>query len=256
MPKTHPQSNAVKGLRLRVFRRSWGRLGGTGARHRPCFLSGAGNAVAWKSCASLERTEGARNTTGPGGPTGLNTSRRLGLSIEPVFAPFGATTGKPQVRLLRGVPRAVFVRFAPLRPRWTAISGGLRYRRALNHRFGPGRVWHPLAGCVVTHRQRGPCGARSWVRRDGAAWTAGEVTSAASPTPTPGHRSPPRVRRCLIRHPSVTRRDEETIIIGLWSIYGGRIFFMRRHVPLQPPPLAEEREKNVTPRALRAGCGS
>jgi len=47
--------------------------------HRPYF-SGAGNAVAWKSCASLEKTEGARNTTGPGGPTHLDASRHRGLS--------------------------------------------------------------------------------------------------------------------------------------------------------------------------------
>ena len=60
----------------------------------------------------------------------------------------------------------------------------------------------PVTGAVPAIT--GPGDARL-ARRDEAAWTAGWVIDAASPASPTGHRSPPRVRRRLIRCPSVTR---------------------------------------------------
>ena len=98
-------------------------------RHRPYSLIGPGQAVVLM-CASPKRTR-ARGTprvqTDPRAstPRDIEACRSARLSV-------------PQVRHLLGVPRAVFVRFAPLRPRWT-----VHFRRAAScngrsiHRCGP-----------------------------------------------------------------------------------------------------------------------
>jgi len=64
--------------------------------------------------ARLEKEPRARGTlSGPNGPTGLDASRRRGLS--------GAEL--PQVRSVPERPARSVYRFAPQRPRWTSISG-------------------------------------------------------------------------------------------------------------------------------------
>jgi hypothetical protein len=160
-----------------------------GEHHRPYSLVGAGCALASPVAATLKaRTEGARDAAGPRGPTGLDASRHRGLSKLIV----------PQVRRSLGVPRAVFLRFAPHRPRWTYLSGTVpllaNWQAAYPPLSGPGRRCGPVTGCkrdAIT----GPRGARS-ARRDHAAWTAGwGISRRISDAPEPGHRVPPRVWR-------------------------------------------------------------
>jgi hypothetical protein len=86
------------------------------------ILCGPGQAVFPFLPRRPESTAGARDAVGSGcthvyavcanrvlGPTGLDASRHRGVSKLIV----------PQVRQSLGVPRAVFVRFAPQRPRWS-----------------------------------------------------------------------------------------------------------------------------------------
>jgi hypothetical protein len=96
------------------------------------------------------------------GPAGLDTSRHRGLS-KPVV---------PQVRQSQGVPRAVFLRFAPQGPRWTDP-----FRR-------PALLPERLS--TAAGPTRGPV-ARGWRAGTHAAWTAGPPRriSSASVIPRP-----------------------------------------------------------------------
>ncbi len=178
---------------------------------RPYCLVGPGQAlVAFRVRRSRIRTEGARDAVGSGRtevhasvrklkvlrPTGLDASRHRGLSKLIV----------PQVRQSLGVPRAVFGRFAPHRPRWTYLSGDpaspFELAGRLSTAVGPGRRCGPVTGCNATP-SRGPVDARL-ARRDEAAWTAGSgKLSAASPTPP--NRPPLPAPRLETADPSVTR---------------------------------------------------
>ena len=97
----------------------------------------------------------------------------------------------------QGVPRAVFVRFAPLRPRWT-----YRFRHpslcedanAYPPLVGPGRKGEPATGSLNCPPAiaAGPGGART-ARRDEAAWTAGRgklrrISDAPDRPPLPAPR--------------------------------------------------------------------
>ncbi len=193
-----------------------------GARHRPHSLVGAGCALfhptGCRACplSGTLGIRGLRKNRGRAGrcrvrahsslrrvrklkvlrPTGLDASRHRGLSKLIV----------PQVRQSLGVPRAVFVRFAPHRPRWTYLSGDpaspFELAGRLSTAVGPGRRCGPVTGCNATP-SRGPVDARL-ARRDGAAWTAGSgKLSAASPTPP--NRPPLPAPRLETADPSVTR---------------------------------------------------
>src|SRR5690348_13379618 len=95
-------------------------------RHRPYSCVGPGQALVFfsfrlradafqRSLAHPRNTEGARDAKGPVGPTGLDASQHRGmLKFVPAFRQVRRKSAKTQ-----GVPRAVFLRFAPLRPRWT-----------------------------------------------------------------------------------------------------------------------------------------
>ena len=106
------------------------------ARHRPysrCWPRAG--PLTHSSRRSRIRTEGARDAVGPGAlrftQGGANqkcsdprasTPRDIEACRSPVPALF-TKAGKPQVRRSLGVPRTVFCRFAPHRPRWTDLSG-------------------------------------------------------------------------------------------------------------------------------------
>ena len=171
-----------------------------GARHRPCFLRRGVRRNLNSDCAFLEKTEGARNATGPGGPTHLDASRHRGLSKSIIASP--PSPWRP-ARGVLGLLRSA--------PGGRAVSGCLRYRRRtyppLRAQTAPGKSGH--AG---NHRQWGPVtrGRRAGTKRLGPP----VGLNAPHLRRTPGHRSPPRVCETLIRHPSVTGQDARTISIG------------------------------------------
>ena len=115
-----------------------------GARHRPCFLRRGVRRNLNSDCAFLEKTEGARNATGPGGPTHLDASRHRGLSKSIIASP--PSPWRP-ARGVLGLLRSA--------PGGRAVSGCLRYRRRtyppLRAQTAPGKSGH--AG---NHRQWGP----------------------------------------------------------------------------------------------------
>jgi len=99
---------------------------GVDKRHRPYFFARRRVRPVFDPSVPPAPTEGARDARVPGaikstqnartkilGPTDLDASRHRGLSKSFL----------PQVRQTQGVPRAVFVRLAPQRPRWTSLSG-------------------------------------------------------------------------------------------------------------------------------------
>jgi hypothetical protein len=151
-------------------------------RHRPYSCTEAPGRPVF-SCPPRERTEGARDARGPEGPTGLDASRHRGCRSPLV----------PQVRQFPGVPRAVFVRFAPHRPRWTDHfrQTGLSVGQPI-HRSRPKRC-PALLTVLGCRRQWGhvTCGKQA---RTIAAWTAGpahrisdaQTFPATAPRPASG----------------------------------------------------------------------
>ena len=83
-------------------------------RHRPYSLSRPRAGPRLICLPALEqRTEGARNATGPEDPR-ASTPRDIEACRRPV---------SPQVRLLRGVPRAVFIGLLRIAPGGLTVSG-------------------------------------------------------------------------------------------------------------------------------------
>ena len=165
-------------------------------------------------------TEGARDTKGPGrtqacavcankalGPTDLDASQHRGM-LKSV---------KPQVRQVPRRPARGVLRSAPHRPWWTLLSGPPAFAAKA---FPPLRA-PIIAGCPVTgagntitvaqRRAVGTPGRCGLNRREGK-------PRRISDAPFPGHRSPPRVWRRLIRRPSVTGRDGRTICSLLGTV--------------------------------------
>ncbi len=173
----------------------------TGHSSAALFLCGAGYAVVLERSASPgKRTEGARDARGPKGPAGLDASRHRGLSKSCVLRLLALVRAKrqsvPQVRQTQGVPRAVFNRLAPHRPRWSHFSRvmpvGAAPRLPTDEAMALGR--RPLTGRPGLPAVR-DLGAQT--RRAGldAAWTAGPPHRISDARSCPGHRSPPRVWR-------------------------------------------------------------
>ena len=90
--------------------------------------------------AAPKRNEGARDARGPDGPTGLDASRHRGWSSS-----FECRKSAKS----QGVPRAVFRRFAPHRPRWTYLQGnrprgaGFHLSTAVGSNDRPARLTMP-----------------------------------------------------------------------------------------------------------------
>ena len=107
--------------------------------------------------------------------------------------PFGRP---PQVRHSQGVPRAVFLRFAPQRPRWTYLSDNPRspceLRGCLSTAHGP--KWRPALLTVPAAIASGVAVAHGRCAGTSAAWTAGQCQRISAATSFPGHRSPFHVR--------------------------------------------------------------
>jgi hypothetical protein len=166
----------------------------------------APGAPAFQFRRSRKSTEGARDAKGPNGPTGLDASRHRGLSKSCPSSRLRATTGKPQVRQVPRRPARGVFRFAPRRSSVVDPFVTLQPRRGAVtlHRFGPGNSASVLLTRPPAYRPSEGLGARL-TRQDtcGLDRRAGHRISDASVFP--GHRSPPRVWRRLIRHPSVTR---------------------------------------------------
>jgi hypothetical protein len=137
----------------------------------------------------------------------------------------------PQVRQSQGVPRAVFGRFAPQRPRWTEPFRqpplSLRIARPPIHRSWAQMV-PSTSGRAGCHRQWGRRGARS-VRRDGCGLDRRAMAPHLRCHLIPRPPLPAPRLKMLIRHPSVTRRDAHKIS-ALWragiSFFSCRVFSM------------------------------
>jgi hypothetical protein len=123
------------------------------------------------------------------GPTGLDASRHRGLSKSCPSSRLRAATGKPQVRLTQGVPRAVFLGLLHEVPGSRAFKG-----MTLSL---PLRTWRSGGRLLTNLRPYRPSGpsARRRTRQELRGLDRRWVDGAASPTPRPGHRSPPRVWR-------------------------------------------------------------
>jgi len=180
----------------------------TAKRHRPYSCTEAPGRPVF-SCPRPERTEGAQDARGPDGPTGLDASRHRGCRSPLV----------PQVRQFPGVPRAVFVRFAPHRPRWTyhfrqtGLTAGPPIHRSRPKRC-PALLTVPAA--IVSGATR-PAASRPGRLRLGPPGPriASPMRRQFRP-PLPA----PRLET-LIRHPSVTGRDH-------YCIYSYRNIVKRR----------------------------
>ncbi len=143
-------------LRRRVRRRLWGRSASPG-----------------------RRTEGARDARGPKGPAGLDASRHRGLSKSLCLAFRSGSSDRqsvPQVRQTQGVPRAVFNRLAPHRPRWSHFSRvmpvGAAPRLPTDEAMALGQ--RPLTGLFApAYRPSRASGAQTRRAGPDAAWTAG-----------------------------------------------------------------------------------
>jgi hypothetical protein len=138
----------------------------------------AGRAATLKDRGRAGR-QGPRRTRGP---RHLATSRLVEVRIARLRS-FELRRGKPQVRRSQGVPRAVFLRLAPRRPRWA-------------DNFYP-----PL---VTPCRGAGPA-------RLGPPGPAPHLRCKIIPRPP----LPALHLETLIRHPSATGRDNRTYILGL-----------------------------------------
>ena len=161
------------------------------------------------------------------------------------------TTELPSLwRSARGV-----YRFAPQSPWWTYLSGPPCLRECLIHHCGVVGLasrWLRFPESALRAASSNfrsllveplPSGARA-ARRDRAAWTAGRGICAASPTPRPGHRSPPQHLETLIRHPSSVGRDRweyrarwnaKSIVLGnnIFRLAGGSACGRGRSEPLE-----------------------
>ena len=179
----------------------------SGARHRPYFLVGAGDAVSCLlRCPEEPRARGTPRVPGASkftqnaqtrtlGPAGLDTSRHRGLS-KPV---------EPQVRQVRWRPARGVFRFAPQRPRWTDPLRRpllfLRIARPPIHRCGP--KWCPaLLTMPGRHRQWGPV-ARGWRAGTSCGFNRRALVSHLRHQVIPRPPLPAPHLKMLHRHPSV-----------------------------------------------------
>jgi len=91
----------------------------------PCFYAAPGTPSFLGRSATPGEEPRARGTPGVHiGPAGLDASRHRGLSKSLCLAFRSGSSDRqsvPQVRQTQGVPRAVFNRLAPHRPRWSAV---------------------------------------------------------------------------------------------------------------------------------------
>jgi hypothetical protein len=101
------------------------------ARHRPYFLTAPGRppSVSVRAFANRGRAE----RQGSSGPTGLDASRHRGLS----------SMSSPQVRLLPGVPRAVFIGLLRAAPGGLTVSG--------DPSLPPKEAWPPSVNCQAAY---------------------------------------------------------------------------------------------------------
>jgi len=164
------------------------------ARHRPHCLVGPGQAAFPIRIPSLRPdNEGARNA-------GVRRPRR---SVHGCCNK--KCTGYPRSAGFPGVPRAMFIgllRSTPGGRTLLSTAAGIFgcLRRLLRQgapSCGSARLALPLA-----HRPYTPV-TRGWRAGSERLGPPGGENRAASPTPRPGHRSPPQRLETLIRHPSL-----------------------------------------------------
>ena len=170
-------------------------------RHRPYCLIGPGQAAfPFRIPHSLPRVRGRAERRGPYDPAGLCTV--LQQEVHRLST---------ECRFPRRPARSVY-RFAPLGPRWTDLvihrcgtpasaPPGLPHRAAFENpgiELSPaGRCFHPIVASAFVPVTRG------WRAGNERLGPPGGENRAASPTPRPGHRSPPQRLETLIRHPSL-----------------------------------------------------
>ena len=165
------------------------------------FLCGAGYAVVLERDRIARKKNrgraGRQGSKWTRGPRRLATSRLVEvLCASPAALVRAKRQSVPQVRQTQGVPRAVFNRLAPHRPRWSHFSRvmpvGAAPRLPTDEAMALGR--RPLTGRPGLPAVR-DLGAQT--RRAGldAAWTAGPPHRISDARSCPGHRSPPRVWR-------------------------------------------------------------
>jgi hypothetical protein len=162
--------------------------------HRPHSLNGPGQAAVPFRIPSLRPITRARGTPG---------------SVRPRRSVHGCCnkkcTGYPRSAGFPGVPRAVFIgllRSAPGGRTLLSTAAGFvgcprRLLRQDEPSCGSARLALPLA-----HRPYIPV-TRGWRAGNERLGPPGGENRAASPTPRPGHRSPPQRLETLIRHPSL-----------------------------------------------------
>ena len=223
----------------------------TGMRKRPCFLPAPGRPSL--EISGSPQSEAARNAKGPYGPTRLDASRHRGLSKQL----------ETQVHQTNGVPRAVFVRFAPRRSRWETRSFAAPVTDATTlHRRTPAtRPACPDRHALGLPGRQGvlACGLHAGLD---AAWTAGRdkwrrISNAPYRPPRPASAS-----GVLIKRPSVVEAGymEYRPSVGLKS--SGFCFFFplptgsrRRRGPPGGRLLRErEKEGGPKPSAPRRVC--
>ncbi len=123
-------------------------------------------------------------------PAGLDASRHRGLSKSALLRAYALRRVLPQVRQTQGVPRAVFLRFAPRSPRQSGDYGLCTLTAVEDQALGPEISDKSPAVPAVRALDAN-------VDRAGrfAAWTAGPWCRISDTKSFPGHRSPPRVWR-------------------------------------------------------------
>jgi len=171
-------------------------------------------------------------------------------SVCPLSRRFDASNGQPQVRPTHGVPRAVFIgllRAAPGGRTFQALrlSGANASSTAMDPRWRMPRLTRftspPPAGSVV-------CGWQAGTARLGP---PGGKVCAASPTPPSRPPLPAPRLETLIRHPSLSGRDQMNIVLSRNKV--------KRHARAVIPAECAAREPgSSTPCALdrlrRTGC--
>jgi len=116
-------------------------------------LCGAGYAVLKSASAALRRT--SRGRAGRWGSDRTHGPRHLATSrLAEVRCP--SFDGRPQVRQSHGVPRAVFLRFAPHGPRWASIVRRLAFRQGRQTTAWRPAAWAGRSACGLDRRAAQP----------------------------------------------------------------------------------------------------